>query len=880
MESSTPKPDVDRYVIVEYLAEGGMGAIYLGKKVGMGGFEKEVVLKQLLPEFTSQPEFIDLFLREAKLSASLDHANIVHTIDLVAAGNDYFIVMEYVRGGDLRALLKRVKRRHETLSPAAALFIAREVLNALTYAHTKKAPSGEPLNLIHRDISPSNIMASAAGEVKLADFGIAKVSTHKSVFYRVKGKVGYMSPEQAYAKQPIDHRSDLYSLGICLYEMLTNERLYVADLLTTPEQIYSQKVPKLGDRPGMPRGLDEVMQRALSFDPDGRYQTAELFQEALVQLSYDNGLVFTAPDLSAELRQKCGQDPTYWNTEEELDEDDDHPGTEVLGAEPSEALSGIELTSVLTGVQTHQRSLPSATPKSPIRVSGEIDTHSPQTTPAQVFSRAAANTNKSDARSYPSDAKTRRLKVDGLPFAQTHLASERVAVEHGELFDASDVNEDDEGASFDTEDEPTEHWIDARQRADAYAALEAQMTQSLGYEEPLQSKPTMTIGADNDPATRIASVSAQPDGDPTALDVQQTRAIDPHRRHREPVTDRSRTRENVPSGLLDSTPEARAPNPRDYAYRTSSPRTDPVPLESPDVAVVVDSPALSEENIEAASVPRALVEKARQSGVRKTGSRDRLELPKASAFTGPEGSASPSRKTRNGRSGKPQRRPSKDPLDATMRVSAQQRTSRIQQLAMLLAAAGLLVLSLIIVIVIGFSGPDLGKQARKRDGGAKDVLVAAKAEIKAPLKVAGLRLHIKSRPSGASVFLDRVKQDCVTTCIVEGLKKGQVYLLSVRKPGYVQWSKLLRAHRTQLSVDAALRKEPEASTGYLVLQVSPSANVTINDKLLGHVSSEGRIPLPPGQHQIQLARPGIERLVRFRVEIKAGRTTSVQKRLR
>ena len=111
----------DRYVIVEYLAEGGMGAIYLGKKLGVGGFEKEVVLKQLLPEFTREPKFIDLFLREARLSASLDHANIVHTIDLVNAGDDYFMVMEYVRGGDLRTLLKRARRQHKRFSPQAGV---------------------------------------------------------------------------------------------------------------------------------------------------------------------------------------------------------------------------------------------------------------------------------------------------------------------------------------------------------------------------------------------------------------------------------------------------------------------------------------------------------------------------------------------------------------------------------------------------------------------------------------------------------------------------------------------------------------------------------------------------------------------------------------
>ncbi|MBW2733127.1 MAG: serine/threonine protein kinase [Deltaproteobacteria bacterium] len=341
---------IDRYVIVEYLAEGGMGTIYLGKKIGMGGFEKEVVLKQLLPEFTSQPEFIDLFFREAKLSASLDHANIVHTIDLVAAGSDYFIVMEYVRGGDLRTISRRVKLRRQTLSPAAVLLVGREILNALAYAHAKRDAEGVPLNLIHRDISPSNIMISMAGEAKLADFGIAKVSTHKSVFYQVKGKVGYMSPEQAYADRPIDHRSDLYSLAICIYELLSGERLFVADLMTTPEQIYAQPIPPLEGKPGMARGIDGVFMRALAVNPDHRYQTAAELQEALVGIIYDNGIMYTAPDLAKELIAKCGPDPLIWNIEDEEDLPDEGPGTAVLDEhEDEDELSGglRELTSVL-----------------------------------------------------------------------------------------------------------------------------------------------------------------------------------------------------------------------------------------------------------------------------------------------------------------------------------------------------------------------------------------------------------------------------------------------------------------------------------------------------------------------------------------------------
>ncbi len=294
-----------------------MGAIYVGKKMGAGGFEMEVVLKQLLPEFTQQEEFIDLFLREAKLSATLDHANIVHTIDLVTAGGEYFIVMEYLPGGDLRTLLKRAKRRGKRFSPAAAIYICREVLSALAYAHVKRDFGGQPLKLIHRDVSPSNILVSYAGEVKLTDFGIAKAATHNSLFYKVKGKIGYMSPEQA-KSEALDSRSDLYSLAVCFYEILTGERLFVhAGLTTSADEIYSQPVPMVSKKvPGLTADLDIVVQRALSIDPAQRYQTAGEFNEALSRCAHRNGLLVSAPELSEELLEKCG--PTdQWRVEDE-----------------------------------------------------------------------------------------------------------------------------------------------------------------------------------------------------------------------------------------------------------------------------------------------------------------------------------------------------------------------------------------------------------------------------------------------------------------------------------------------------------------------------------------------------------------------------------
>jgi serine/threonine protein kinase len=311
---------IDRYVVLEHLSEGGMGAIYVGKKLGAGGFEMEVVLKQLLPEFTQQEEFIDLFLREAKLSATLDHANIVHTIDLVTAGGEYFIVMEYLPGGDLRTLLKKAKRRGKRFSPAAAIHISREVLSALAYAHVKRDFDGNPLRLIHRDVSPSNILVSHAGEVKLTDFGIAKAATHNSLFYKVKGKIGYMSPEQA-KSEALDHRSDLYSLAVCMYEVLTGERLFVhAGLTTSAEEIYSQPVPLVSRKvPGLTPDLDAIMNKALALSPDDRYQTAGEFQEALTRCAHRNGLLVSAPEVARELVNLCGP-PDQWRGE---DDDDD-----------------------------------------------------------------------------------------------------------------------------------------------------------------------------------------------------------------------------------------------------------------------------------------------------------------------------------------------------------------------------------------------------------------------------------------------------------------------------------------------------------------------------------------------------------------------------
>jgi serine/threonine protein kinase len=330
-----------RYRIERYLTEGGMGAIYIGKKVGPGGFEKEVVLKQLLPEYTSRPEFRDLFFREARISATLDHANIVHTFDLVESDESLFIVMEFVRGTDLRTIVRRAKLRRRELAPGAALHITLEVLAGLAYAHMRKNADGASLAIIHRDVSPSNILCSVQGEVKLSDFGIAKAATHSSLFYRVRGKVGYMSPEQA-RNEPIDHRTDLYSVAVCLYEALTAERLFVGDLSTPADVLYSQPiVPPSQKRRILPRALDAVMATALATRPEERYQDAVAFAEALRQVAHRHGLGFSAPQLAEHLRHILGRDPEKWLSDDKAGPSGD-PSTQKIAKE----LEGKEAKSI------------------------------------------------------------------------------------------------------------------------------------------------------------------------------------------------------------------------------------------------------------------------------------------------------------------------------------------------------------------------------------------------------------------------------------------------------------------------------------------------------------------------------------------------------
>lgn len=279
-----------QYILLDRVACGGMAELFKAKKIGIEGFERVLAIKRILPHISSDEEFISMFIAEAKLAAHLSHKNIAQIYDFGKTGEDYFIAMEYIKGKDLRALFKRCQEKNVVLPGELAVFIAREILSALGYAHKQKDGSGRDLKLIHRDVSPQNILISYEGEVKVIDFGIAKAETQSHTKTgTIKGKLAYMSPEQAWGG-PIDHRSDIFSLGIVFYEMITGQRLFKGTTeINTLEKVREARVDPFS--PSLvaitPSALEPIVRKALSRDVNDRYQDATDMETALGSILFE-----------------------------------------------------------------------------------------------------------------------------------------------------------------------------------------------------------------------------------------------------------------------------------------------------------------------------------------------------------------------------------------------------------------------------------------------------------------------------------------------------------------------------------------------------------------------------------------------------------------
>jgi eukaryotic-like serine/threonine-protein kinase len=352
---------VGRYEVITHLATGGMAQIYLAKQTGLGSFERHVVLKTILRERAADQRFVTMFLDEAKLAATLNHQNVAQVYEVDQADGAYFMAMEYVHGENARAILETTLRRGWTIPLELSVMIISGAAAGLHHAHERKGKNGQPLNIVHRDVSPANIMVGYDGAVKVLDFGIAKAEERatKTVGGTIKGKYGYMSPEQCKGK-PIDRRSDIFALGICLYELTTLRRAFKGnDDFETMKRIVAGDVvlPSVAV-PGFPRELEAIILTAMANDPTARFQTAHELIEALDAFAYRAKLTGSNSAMGRFMAQVFGSRREPWlpgapqdgDQTEISDLDLDDQQTVLVAPPPPEEVGGRAATSPGAGV--------------------------------------------------------------------------------------------------------------------------------------------------------------------------------------------------------------------------------------------------------------------------------------------------------------------------------------------------------------------------------------------------------------------------------------------------------------------------------------------------------------------------------------------------
>lgn len=282
---------IGRYRVVKHIASGGMADVYMAVMTGPYGFEKTVALKLMHKHLSSDQLFVNMFVDEARINAKLVHPNITQIIDFGEIEGQLYIAMEYVNGVDLSILINTLVRQHIKPLKEIAIYITIQILNAISYTSMLKDDDGHPVNIVHRDITPHNILLSFDGDVKLTDFGIAKArsSIGTTTVGTLKGKIRYMSPEQARG-EILDYRSDLYSIALILYELLTHKQAFSGNTdMTLLKHVQASLIDCLPSsiNPDISKNLESVVMKALSALPEKRFQTAESFKQALCEYDFD-----------------------------------------------------------------------------------------------------------------------------------------------------------------------------------------------------------------------------------------------------------------------------------------------------------------------------------------------------------------------------------------------------------------------------------------------------------------------------------------------------------------------------------------------------------------------------------------------------------------
>ncbi|HEY0713917.1 MAG TPA: serine/threonine-protein kinase, partial [Polyangia bacterium] len=283
-----------------------MAEVFKAKAFGVEGFERLLALKRILPNIAEDEEFITMFIDEAKIAVQLQHANIAQIFDLGKVDDSFFIALEYVHGKDLRAIFDHFRKTGERMPAAQVCYVMMQVCEGLDYAHNKRDSQGRELGLVHRDVSPQNVLVGYEGEIKLIDFGIAKAAgkASKTQAGILKGKFGYMSPEQVRGL-PVDRRSDVFAVGICLYELLTGERLFIGESdFSTLEKVRNVEIlPPSSFNKKIAPELERIVLKALAKDAEDRYQNAIDLHDDLQAYLYSTGEFFSRKDLAQWMRK-------------------------------------------------------------------------------------------------------------------------------------------------------------------------------------------------------------------------------------------------------------------------------------------------------------------------------------------------------------------------------------------------------------------------------------------------------------------------------------------------------------------------------------------------------------------------------------------------
>ncbi|HYP97930.1 MAG TPA: serine/threonine-protein kinase [Polyangiaceae bacterium] len=356
-DPSAGRQRVDRYELVGEIASGGMATVYLARLTGVGGFQRFVAIKRLHPHLATEKEFVEMFLDEARIAARIHHPNVVPILEVGASAVGYYLVMEYIEGDTLARLLARAATRGKRLPVGIALRIALDMLAGLHAAHELRDDSGEAVHLVHRDVSPQNVLVGVDGISRITDFGVARAASRLTATRvgQLKGKIAYMAPEQAAGEEAIDRRADVFAAGIVVWEELAAKRLFKAEneAATLSRVMTDAITPLTTIVPSLSTALSNVVLRALERAPDGRFASCAQFADALEAAATGKESIATPRELAAYVTEVMG---------DEVIAQREAVRAWIARSEPSQIGSEVPTHSPSTSVSAAAMSLPGVDP--------------------------------------------------------------------------------------------------------------------------------------------------------------------------------------------------------------------------------------------------------------------------------------------------------------------------------------------------------------------------------------------------------------------------------------------------------------------------------------------------------------------------------------